>query len=92
MKFFEIDLPHASHLKRQLVDTCLPLTQQGDMADGEAASQAASGRPCYIAADLAAVPLADALEGTGFDPSQPTFFSCQGLVYYVSAPHAPRPC
>lgn len=31
----------------------------------------------------AATPLAEALAGTGFDPSQPALFSAQGLVYYL---------
>lgn len=50
-------------------------------------------RPAFIAADLAAVPLMDALEraGAGFDRSKPALFTVEGLV---SAPWALplRPC
>ncbi|KAI8477376.1 MAG: S-adenosyl-L-methionine-dependent methyltransferase [Monoraphidium minutum] len=70
VKFFELDLPHASARKRELIDTALP-------------DAAAHPRPAYIAADLAAVPLADALAGSGFDPALPTFWLVQGLTYYL---------
>lgn len=40
-------------------------------------------RPVYIAADLGRVTLAAALEGSGFDPSRRTLFTCEGLVYYL---------
>jgi O-methyltransferase involved in polyketide biosynthesis len=71
VKFFELDLPHASQRKRELVDACLP-------------DRGAHPRPAYIAADLAAVPLGEALAGSRFDPAAPTLWLAQGLTYYVS--------
>jgi O-methyltransferase involved in polyketide biosynthesis len=40
-------------------------------------------RPVFVAADLGKVTLGQALQGTGFDPSQPTVFTCEGLIYYL---------
>jgi methyltransferase (TIGR00027 family) len=71
VKFFEIDLPHASAAKRALIDATLP-------------DAARYPRPAYVAADLSVTSLADALAGTGFDASQPTFFLVQGLVMYLA--------
>lgn len=39
--------------------------------------------PVYVGADLSAVPLDEALQGTGFDPSAPTLFTLEGLLYYL---------
>ena len=38
----------------------------------------------FISADLSAVPVADALAASPFDPSRPTFFSLLGVTYYLS--------
>ena len=43
-------------------------------------------RPAYIAADLSHTPLDAALAGAGagsFDRTRPTFFTCEGLIYYL---------
>ena len=44
-------------------------------------------------ADLASTPLADALTSKGFDPSQRTLFTCEGIFCYLpqvlpTLPHA----
>lgn len=70
VKFFEVDLPHASELKEKLVADLLP-------------DQEKHPRPTFVAADLSKVRLADALAKTSFDPSQKTFFMAEGLVYYL---------
>jgi O-methyltransferase involved in polyketide biosynthesis len=70
VKFFEVDLPGPSARKAALVDAVLP-------------DAGAWPRPAFVAADLSAAPLAEALAGTGFDPSLPTLFTCQGLLYYL---------
>ncbi|KAG2486967.1 hypothetical protein HYH03_014340 [Edaphochlamys debaryana] len=77
VRFFEVDLPIASETKQRLVDKL-----------GFVKDQAA--RPTYVGADLARVPLAQALAGTGFDPAAPTLWTVEGLVYYLpgDAPHA----
>ncbi|KAI8474183.1 MAG: S-adenosyl-L-methionine-dependent methyltransferase [Monoraphidium minutum] len=69
VSFFEVDLPAASKRKQELVSELFPA--------------AAHPRPAYIAADLAAVPLMDALEGCGFDASKPALFTIEGLIYYL---------
>jgi hypothetical protein len=66
VKFIEIDLPHASAAKRALVARALP-------------DAAAFPRPAYVAADLAAVSLEDALAGTGFDRTARTVFLAEGV-------------
>ncbi|GBF97237.1 hypothetical protein Rsub_09928 [Raphidocelis subcapitata] len=68
--FFEIDLPGPSAEKRALVDAALP-------------DAGAHPRPTYIAADLSKVSLSAALEGSGFDPSRPSVFLAEGLIYYL---------
>jgi len=48
-------------------------------------------RPVYMAADLSKDDLArlltssndDSTAGTGFDPSLPTLFTLEGLIYYL---------
>ncbi|KIY99348.1 hypothetical protein MNEG_8616 [Monoraphidium neglectum] len=71
VSFFEVDLPAASQKKRELVEALF--------------SPSAYPRPAYVAADLAAVPLMDALEAAavGFDRSKPALFTVEGLVYYL---------
>lgn len=70
VRFFEVDLPTASATKQRLVDK-LGFVKSPDQ------------RPTYVAADLATVPLAEALGGAGFDPHQPTLFTVEGLIYYL---------
>ncbi|KAI3425331.1 hypothetical protein D9Q98_009095 [Chlorella vulgaris] len=70
VKFYEIDLPSASSKKQALVKSVLPGPE-------------VLPRPVYVAADLGRVTLGQALQGTGFDPSQPTVFTCEGLIYYL---------
>ncbi|KAF8059655.1 S-adenosyl-L-methionine-dependent methyltransferase [Scenedesmus sp. PABB004] len=72
VKFYEIDLPHASAKKQELVRDLLPASK-------------GYSRPEFVAADLSKVKLADALAGTSFDPTQRTFFTVEGLVYYLPA-------
>jgi O-methyltransferase involved in polyketide biosynthesis len=36
-----------------------------------------------VGADLSTVPLDEALKGTGYDPSAPTLFTLEGLLYYL---------
>ena len=42
----------------------------------------------YIGADLASTSLTDALSGSSFQADKITFFSCAGLIYYLSEAHA----
>eukprot|EP01023_Acetabularia_acetabulum_P037892 TRINITY_DN3618_c0_g1_i1.p1 TRINITY_DN3618_c0_g1~~TRINITY_DN3618_c0_g1_i1.p1 ORF type:complete len:393 (+),score=88.68 TRINITY_DN3618_c0_g1_i1:234-1412(+) len=69
MTFYEIDLPHASEKKQEMVNKLLP--------------EERFPRPEYVAADLGKVSLQDALEGTSFDPTQRTLFTIEGLIYYL---------
>ncbi|KAI8471935.1 MAG: S-adenosyl-L-methionine-dependent methyltransferase [Monoraphidium minutum] len=70
VRFFEIDLPHSSKSKQELIAACLPDASRHP-------------RPAYIAADLSQVSLADALRGSGFDAAQRTVFLAEGLIYYL---------
>ncbi|KXZ54443.1 hypothetical protein GPECTOR_5g95 [Gonium pectorale] len=70
VRFFEIDLPTASKRKRELVEK-LGFVKAG------------ASMPTYVAADLSRTSLADALRGTGFDATQPTLFTVEGLIYYL---------
>ncbi|GLC44576.1 hypothetical protein PLESTB_001320900 [Pleodorina starrii] len=73
VKFFEVDLPSASSTKRALVDKLRFVTDP-------------ALRPTYVAADLSRVPLPEALgPATGFDPSHPTLWTVEGLIYYLPA-------
>eukprot|EP00878_Enallax_costatus_P004256 GHUV01004486.1.p1 GENE.GHUV01004486.1~~GHUV01004486.1.p1 ORF type:complete len:442 (+),score=110.56 GHUV01004486.1:1220-2545(+) len=69
VRFYEIDLPHASKRKQDLVRGLLPASK--------------FPRPEFVAADLSKVKLADALANTTFDPNLPTFFTAEGLIYYL---------
>eukprot|EP01026_Neomeris_dumetosa_P005107 TRINITY_DN113_c1_g1_i5.p2 TRINITY_DN113_c1_g1~~TRINITY_DN113_c1_g1_i5.p2 ORF type:complete len:283 (+),score=39.31 TRINITY_DN113_c1_g1_i5:430-1278(+) len=69
MTFYEIDLPHASLKKQEMVDKLL--------------AKERFYRPEYIGADLGKVCLEEALEGTSFDPTQRTLFTIEGLIYYL---------
>ncbi|WIA41967.1 hypothetical protein OEZ86_009270 [Tetradesmus obliquus] len=69
VKFYEIDLPHASKNKQELVRSLLPADKYP--------------RPEFVAADLSKVKLADALAATSFDPTKTTLFTAEGLVYYL---------
>eukprot|EP00882_Tetradesmus_deserticola_P017849 GHRQ01019146.1.p2 GENE.GHRQ01019146.1~~GHRQ01019146.1.p2 ORF type:complete len:130 (+),score=60.43 GHRQ01019146.1:1617-2006(+) len=61
VQFYEIDLPHASRHKQELVRSLLPADKYP--------------RPEFVAADLAKVKLADALAATSFDPTKTTLFT-----------------
>lgn len=37
----------------------------------------------YVAADLSRQGLGEALAATSFDPTQPTLFTVEGLIYYL---------
>lgn len=81
-RFFEVDLPHASAKKQQLVQQLLQ-------------PEASHPRPVFIGADLSKVSLDQALlepsyaaastagAAVGFDPTQPTLFTVEGLIYYL---------
>uniref|UniRef100_A0A383WF02 S-adenosyl-L-methionine-dependent methyltransferase n=1 Tax=Tetradesmus obliquus TaxID=3088 RepID=A0A383WF02_TETOB len=69
VKFYEIDLPHASKNKQELVRSLLPADKYP--------------RPEFVAADLSKVKLADALAATSFDPTKTTLFTAEGLLYYL---------
>eukprot|EP00775_Hariotina_reticulata_P003817 gene3817-4075_t len=71
VRFYEIDLPHASRKKQELVADLLPSSQYP--------------RPEYVAADLSKVKLADALARTSYDPRKRSLFIAEGLVYYLPA-------
>eukprot|EP00884_Botryococcus_braunii_P006996 jgi/Botrbrau1/16298/Bobra.0066s0067.1 len=70
VKFFELDLPHVSENKKHLVNKILPDATKYP-------------RPTYIGADLANVPLKEALTAGGFDPAQRTMFTCEGILCYL---------
>ncbi|KAI8462802.1 MAG: S-adenosyl-L-methionine-dependent methyltransferase [Monoraphidium minutum] len=69
VKFYEVDLPHASQKKRELVEKLLPRDKYS--------------WPELIGADLSKVSLMDALADSSFDKSKKTFYSIEGLVYYL---------
>lgn len=70
VQFFELDLPHVSENKKHLVNKILPDANKYP-------------RPTYIGADLANVPLKEALTAGGFDPAQRTMFTCEGILCYL---------
>eukprot|EP00775_Hariotina_reticulata_P011525 gene11525-11668_t len=78
VQFYEVDLPSASRKKQQMVQQLF-------------VPQCNYPRPVYIAADLSKEDLARMLlgsnnsttAGTGFDPSLPTLFTLEGLIYYL---------
>ena len=70
LQFYEVDLPEASKKKQQMVKAVLPPPEQ-------------LPRPTYVGANLAEVALAQALEGSGFDPVKKTFFTCEGKARAV---------
>jgi methyltransferase (TIGR00027 family) len=49
-----------------------------------------SGGPCYAPADLASVPLGEALAGAGFAAGRATVFCCEGLTMYLAEEDARR--
>jgi hypothetical protein len=59
----------------------IPLRKKRELVEA-LFSPSAYPRPAYVAADLAAVPLMDALEAAavGFDRSKPALFTVEGLV------------
>jgi O-methyltransferase involved in polyketide biosynthesis len=92
VRFFEVDLPHASATKRRLVDALIygrgePYNGVGGAGSeygGDAAAE--SAEPAFVAADLSRTPLIDALladPADGFDRAQRTLFITEGLTYYL---------
>jgi hypothetical protein len=83
VKFFEVDLPHASEKKQQLVQK-LGLAGGDGTAATTAASTAAVVR--YVPCDLSAPTgqLRQKLVDAGFDPLQPAIFTAEGLLYYLT--------
>ena len=92
VKFFEIDLPHASETKQQLVEALI--YGRGEPYNGVGGADSCFGhddaakaaRPAFVAADLSRTALIDALladPAHGFDQSQRTLFITEGLTYYL---------
>ncbi|KAF6252539.1 S-adenosyl-L-methionine-dependent methyltransferase [Scenedesmus sp. NREL 46B-D3] len=69
VKFYEIDLPHASETKQELVKKHMPASKYI--------------WPEFIGADLSKVTLMDALSRSSWDSSRRTMFIIEGLVYYL---------
>ncbi|WIA21539.1 hypothetical protein OEZ85_000736 [Tetradesmus obliquus] len=69
VKFYEIDLPHASETKQQLVKKHMPADKYT--------------WPEFIGADLSKVALMDALNKSSWDSTRRTMFIIEGLVYYL---------
>lgn len=67
--FYEIDLPHASEKKKELVKEHMPADKYI--------------WPEFVGADLAKVSLMEALSRTSFDSTKRTMFIIEGLVYYL---------
>ncbi len=61
-----------------------PLTQKKKLERIRQAGLTVPERCRFVAADLSRVALVDALEGSGFDRSRPTFLSLLGVVYYLT--------
>lgn len=70
VRFYEVDMPHASEKKQELVRELLPAKE-------------GFSRPEFVGADLSKVKLADALSTTSFDPTRRALFIAEGLVYYL---------
>ncbi|MEW5316213.1 MAG: hypothetical protein WDW38_007595 [Sanguina aurantia] len=70
--FFEVDLPHASSKKQQLV-------QKLKLLPAEARA------PTYVGADLSEQDLSQALSGSAFSAACPTLYIIEGLIYYLPA-------
>jgi len=66
---FEVDHPATQAVKRQR------------LADNNIQTRVNTE---YIGADLATTSLAQALSDSSFNPNQATFFSCAGLIYYLT--------
>ncbi len=62
-----------------------PLTQKKKLKRIRRAGLTVPARCRFVAADLSRVAAVDALEGSGFDRSKPTFFSLLGVVYYLTS-------
>jgi len=69
VRFYEVDLPHASKLKQKLVADLLPQNE--------------FPWPEFVGADLSKATLMEALSGTTFDKTQKTMYIIEGLVYYL---------
>lgn len=92
VRFFEVDLPHASETKRRLVDALIygkgePYNGVGGEGGEYGHDEAAKAeRPAFVAADLSRTALIDALlsdPSHAFDSTQRTLFITEGLTYYL---------
>ena len=61
-----------------------PVTQQKKLGRIAKAGFKVPGNHHFVAADLSQVPTVDALAGSAFDMSKPTFLSLLGVVYYLT--------
>ena len=87
--FIEVDLPSASERKKTLAMKLGWLHTHSDAVSPAVLKTS----PEFAAADLGEEGdggLAAALKRTKFDPSTPTLFTMEGLIYYLSLPAAHR--
>jgi methyltransferase (TIGR00027 family) len=73
LRIFEVDHPASQSYKRDLLG---------------AAKIEVPANVFFASADLETFALRDALLQSGFDPRQPTFFACLGVMVYLSEPAA----
>ena len=66
---FEVDQPSSQAMKRRRLTEC---------------GVDVPANVCFVAADLSAEPLADALARSGFSPTVPAFFSWLGVTVYLA--------
>jgi len=71
VRFYEIDLPHASEKKQELVREHMPKDKYS--------------WPEFVAADLSQTTLMEALSNTTWNSTKRTMFIIEGLVYYLPA-------
>jgi len=71
VRFYEIDLPHASEKKQELVREHMPKDKYS--------------WPEFVAADLSQTSLMEALSNTSWNRTKRTVFIIEGLVYYLPA-------
>lgn len=69
VKFYEVDLPHASEKKQELVREHMPADKYT--------------WPEFVGADLSKVSLMQALAKTSWDSTRRTMFIMEGLIYYL---------
>ena len=62
-----------------------PSTQSQKLARIRQAGWTLPSRLHFVSADLTKISAVEALEGSGFQPSRPTFLTLMGVAYYISA-------